>query len=53
MRALVTNGLDKVFIILTDPQILKSYYLNEKNYSKEKFFIENRIRIFGDGLVFA
>ena len=53
MRALITNGLDRIFVILTDPELLKAFYLNEKKYNKERFFIENRIRVFGDGVAFA
>ncbi len=53
MRALITNGLDRIFVVLTDLDLLKSFYLNEKHYMKERFFIENRIRIFGDGVAFA
>jgi cytochrome P450 len=53
MKALITNGLDKTFIIITDPEILRIYFANEKYYVKERFFIENRIRVFGDGVAFA
>ena len=53
MRALITNVLDKVFIFLTDPALLKEYYLKQKNYIKDRFFIDNRKRVFIDGVVFA
>lgn len=52
-RALIANGLDRIFVILLDPELLKQFWLSDKNYVKERFFIENRIRIFGDGVAFA
>ncbi len=39
MRALIANGLDRIFVILTDPQLLKLFFVNDKHYVKERFFI--------------
>lgn len=33
--------------------MLRKFFLNDKIYVKDRFFIENRIRVFGDGVAFA
>jgi cytochrome P450 len=33
--------------------LLRKFFLNDKIYVKDRFFIENRIRVFGDGVAFA